>query len=255
MPLPTDLPGDPHDPRWDLDRQDCLVLAALGEPIAADFEAHCAVCTRCRADLAALSRTVQLARAPQEDVPVLDAVPSQSVWTGIAAELGLADETGHTRARRASRGRMRRWAGERGLWLVAAALLVALAAAGVGYLVGQRSSTSARTVTATAQLAAFPGGPTGVTGAASIRSLASGTELSVATRGLPLRQGYYEVWLFDPGRNQMVALGTLADNGAGTFPVPPGLDPRSYHVVDVSAQNYDGNPVHQQSVLRGELTQ
>ena len=76
-----------------------------------------------------------------------------------------------------------------------------------------------------------------------------------AERGLPLRQGYYEVWLFNPSSNQMVAVGTLADNGTGSFPVPAGLDPHAYHVVDVSAQDYDGDPAHKQSVLRGQLTQ
>jgi hypothetical protein len=53
----------------------------------------------------------------------------------------------------------------------------------------------------------------------------------------------------------MVAVGTLGDDDRGSFTVPAGLDLTAYHVVDVSAQNYDGNPAHQQSVLRGQLHQ
>ncbi len=109
-------------------------------------------------------------------------------------------------------------------------------------------------VAATATLAAMPGGPAEVHGTASFWTPRDGKKLSVSTAGLPIRAGYYEVWLYNPQLKQMVAVGTLASNHAGTFPVPAGLNPADYNVVDVSAQHFDGNPAHQQSVLRGELS-
>jgi len=138
--------------------------------------------------------------------------------------------------------------------LAGAATVLVMAGAGAGYFLGHRDIASRVSVASSARLGAMPGGPTNVSGSAIIPT-GDGEQLSVSTRGLPLRQGYYEVWLFNPNCNQMVAVGTLADNGTGSFRVPAGLDPHAYHVVDVSAQNYDGDPVHKQSVLRGQLTQ
>jgi hypothetical protein len=127
-------------------------------------------------------------------------------------------------------------------------------AGGLGYVLGHDSDGEQQSVAATATLAAMPGGPTQVEGTAELLDSADGKQLSVTTVGLPSRSGYYEVWLYNPGLNQMVAVGTLASDHAGTFPVPPGLDPADYSVVDVSAQKFDGNPEHQLSVLRGELS-
>ncbi len=129
-------------------------------------------------------------------------------------------------------------------------------ACGLGYVLGHSSDpdTGQGSVTATAQLAPMPGGPAGVAGTAHLLTTSDGKQLSVSTVGLPSRAGYYEVWMFNPAVNQMVAVGTLGANDTGTFPVPAGLDPSAYHVVDVSAQDFDGNPVHQQSVLRGQLS-
>jgi Anti-sigma-K factor rskA len=79
----------------------------------------------------------------------------------------------------------------------------------------------------------------------------------VTTSGLPPRNGYYEVWLYDPTANNMVAIGALGDGGRGTFTLPAGINLQNYHVVDVSAQDYVGGSViaHAQSVLRGQFTQ
>ena len=78
--------------------------------------------------------------------------------------------------------------------------------------------------------------------------------MSVSADGLPADDGYYEVWLFNPSINQMVAVGTLGAGGRGCFTVPDGIDLRAYHVVDVSAQKYNGNNTHERSVLRGPLS-
>ena len=39
------------------------------------------------------------------------------------------------------------------------------------------------------------------------------------------------------------------------YPLPPTLDLRTYHIVDISAEPYDGDQTHSEnSVLRGTLT-
>lgn len=264
---PPGGPADPHDPRFELDLQDALVLIALGEPAPDWVEHHRRSCRRCQEELAGLAQTVRVAR---ETVPAraeLDAVPSPAVWDGIVAELGLGrgapDVTPIARGRSAGTpqlpqlpvppaepARRARWRG-----VLAAAAVVALAVGGgIGYAVGRNGSQSQGQVQVTARLAQLPDGPAGVSGKATVHSTGSGEQLSVTTDGLPLRTGYYEVWLYDPQADRMVAIGALADDGTGTFPVPPGLDVRSYNVVDVSAQDYDGDPRHKQSVLRGGLT-
>ena len=239
---------DPHDPRFELDRLDNIMLSALGEPVDPDFEEHRRGCERCRAESAEFASTVRLGRESGEHRERFDISPASSVWTAISAELGLTTPAA-TRRHRVS---VPRW---RTAMLAGAAAVLVATGVGAGYVLGHRDTASHISVASTARLGAMPGGPTDVTGAAIIHTTGDGQKLSISTRGLPLRQGYYEVWLFNPSSNQMVAVGTLADNGTGSFPVPAGLDPHAYHVVDVSAQDYDGDPAHKQSVLRGQLTQ
>ena len=241
---------DPHDPRFELDRLDNIMLSALGEPVDPDFEEHRRGCDQCRAESAEFASTVRLGRESGEHRERFDAAPASSVWTAISAELGLTTPAAAVRNRPAfSR---QRW---RTAVLAGAAAVLVATGVGAGYALGQRDTASHVSVASTARLGAMPGGPTDVSGAAIIHTTGDGQQLSISTRGLPLRQGYYEVWLYNPSSNQMVAVGTLADNGTGSFPVPTGLDPHAYHVVDVSAQDYDGDPAHKQSVLRGQLTQ
>jgi anti-sigma-K factor RskA len=81
-----------------------------------------------------------------------------------------------------------------------------------------------------------------------------GPELDVTAAGLPLQQGYYEVWVFD-GTVKMVAVGVLGADSTASLALPPTLDLRTYHVVDISLEQYDGDQTHSQvSVLRGTLT-
>ena len=62
-----------------------------------------------------------------------------------------------------------------------------------------------------------------------------GPQLEVTAHGLPLQQGYYEVWVFDGERN-MVSLGVLGADSTASLPLPPTLDLRTYHVVDISQE-------------------
>lgn len=247
-------PVDPHDPRFELDRQDNLVLLALGESVPQEFAEHEATCAQCQQELAGYADTVSLARESDVHRDQLTAVPPASVWSGITAELGL---TGSPRATsdarvRAGTARSTRWR-----WgLLAAAAVVAIAGAGVGGYFAGRSDSASNASISTARLERVPTGPDDVSGSAVVHTAGVGRQLTITTTGLPLRQGYYEVWLFNPTTQGMTPVGTLGDHGGGTFTVPAGIDLRDYHVIDISAQDYGGSTVqHGQSVLQGPLTQ
>jgi Anti-sigma-K factor rskA len=61
------------------------------------------------------------------------------------------------------------------------------------------------------------------------------------------------VWVFD-GKTRILAIGVLRSDQQGTFPLPATLDLHTFHVVDISAEPYDGDQTHSaQSVLRGSL--
>jgi hypothetical protein len=106
----------------------------------------------------------------------------------------------------------------------------------------------------TAALQPVAGGPRDVAGRAVVVRGPAGDRLRVTTTGLPYREGYYEVWVYD-GREAMVSVGTLGPDSTGEFPLPPTLDLRTFNVVDVSEERYDGDQTHSEvSVLRGTLT-
>jgi hypothetical protein len=78
-------------------------------------------------------------------------------------------------------------------------------------------------------------------------------QLEVTLRSPRPASGYYEAWLADAGLGRMVAVGAL-HQGTTTLPLPAGLSPRSYPIVDVSVQQLNGNPAHSDvSVARGRL--
>ncbi|MGY1719996.1 anti-sigma factor [Blastococcus sp. SYSU DS0552] len=68
-----------------------------------------------------------------------------------------------------------------------------------------------------------------------------------------VEDGYYEIWLIEPGIVDMVPLGVLRP-GAQTFELPAGLDLGEFPIVDVSVEPLDGDPAHSGvSVARGVL--
>lgn len=143
-------------------------------------------------------------------------------------------------------------------WGLAAAGLVAAVLIGVvGTLVAVRpwqDGGSTPVAGSVASLSAVAGGPGGVSGRAVVVQGPDGPELDISAAGLPLQQGYYEVWVFD-GKAKMVAVGVLGADSKAALALPPTLDLRTYHVVDISLEQYDGNQTHSQvSVLRGTLT-
>ncbi len=238
---------DPHDPRFELDRLDNLTLLALGEVVDASFATHQRGCPQCQGELDALAHTVAVVRETDENS---DARPPASVWAGISSELGL---TAHGQTRRPTAGHVRRW--RYALVAIAAAVLLVVGGAG-GFLLARHGDRATVAAASHAILSAQAGGPKNVTGAATVHTTDQGRQLSITSDGLPLRQGYYEVWLYNPASGGMQPVGALGDNGSGTFTIAGSIDLRSYDVIDVSAQDYGGSTVvHQQSVLQGPLTQ
>jgi hypothetical protein len=63
---------------------------------------------------------------------------------------------------------------------------------------------------------------------------------------------YLEVWLLRPDVSGMVSLGPASPDGV--YPLPAGVDPGEFPVVDVSFEPADGNQAHSgNSLLRGPL--
>lgn len=260
---------------------DQLALLALGESVASgdgSVTGHLRQCGHCRDELESLQHTADLAR---EAVDHRDtAPPSEAVWSRIASEVGIGRPAGpvvpaprygqHRAAVPASAQaqaqapgpapapaplRSGRRPGRR--WVRPVAALVAAAAIGVtGTLGAVRPwrSDPAPVTTSAATLTVVAGGPGGVQGRAVVERGPGGPVLRVTAAGLPLQQGYYEVWVFD-GERSMVSIGVLGADSTASLPLPPTLDLRRYHVVDISQEQYDGEQTHSPtSVLRGSLT-
>jgi hypothetical protein len=209
--------------------EDDLALVALGERLPA-VSAHAADCPGCAAELLALASTVRTARGA--DLGALPPPPG-AVWDRVSSELGLGAVPVPQPPRTARR---------------AVLVLLAVAAAALGVLVVRGLPGDA---TGTRLVAL--GGSSG-TGEAVLRTEQAGRVLQVDTRGLAAPDGFYEVWLLDPGSSRILALGTLDERGGAELSVPESVDLADYAVVDVSAEPDDGDPAHSSdSVLRGDL--
>ncbi len=246
-----------------LSEQD-LVLLAFGEAetdFGADHEVreHLRSCDRCTNELETLRHVVELGRESgsyRGTAPT----PPPSVWDGIAHELALptpgdppAEKLEFPSAPRARGQRSRR------RWLIAASIAAAaVLGTGAGVLIGRATADRppASATTSSAALAPVsPDGPAEAAGTATVTRGPDGATLTVATAHLPLQQGFYQVWLYDQTANKMVPIGTLDGAGQGTFTLTPSIDLRSFNVVDISAQQLNGDPAHGSSMLRGALTQ
>lgn len=252
-----------------------IASLALGERVEPTVDEHARTCVVCLRDVDAYRHIAELARAGKHaaDVP---AGPPPQVWDRITTELGFTDvpassptaspelrpisahprpvasvpANGPAGAPAVAVVRSLRWRRA----LLAAAAVVALGGSGVaGWAIGHQASGTAPARSSEAVLAPQPGTSNAARGRAVVHTGAGGYILSVTASGLPAPKGYYEVWLFNPSINQMVAVGTLGAGARGSFTVPDGIDLIAYHIVDVSAQKYDGNNAHERSVLRGPL--
>lgn len=275
------------------EQTDVHALSTVDEP----SRVHLQECLSCRSYLAGLTRTVDVARSAADLGPSAAPALPASIWTGIAAELGIGGDAGRARTApsaessatdvprqrsmaspassippgaaldrhrqsrtrpvrsdRTLQGGARPAAWRRGLLVAAVVVAVAVGTA-AGVAIGQRNASPVAAVEYQAQLAPMPAGPVDAHATATVTQADGSQTLKVSARQLPLRQGYYEVWLYNPTADKMVAVGTLGAAGDGLFTLASTIDLRSYSVVNVSAQDFDGNPAHKTSMLQGPLTQ
>lgn len=247
-----------------LDDED-LVLFSLGEatPDAAARE-HLLTCSRCEAELVALTRVAGIGRTLR-DVE-LETAPS-SVWEGIHSELGLSPELGavpqdrertpvdgqtlaqHSvrsvkRVRRAGPVRRRALTG----LIAAAALVIGLLAGTAGTLLLLRPDEPR--LLAEAELEPFP--DWSASGSARVEEDTAGERRIVVDMSAP-SGGLREVWLLDPETSGLISLGLLSGE-TGTFVIPADIDLVRYSVIDVSEEPDDGDPAHSgDSIVRGDL--
>jgi len=239
---------------------DQLALAALpAEEPDPGVVAHLANCPLCAGHVASLRRTVELARAGGDAVDD-GAGPPERVWQAITDELALADAPADAAVDApvplAGRRRERPW------WRVAVPVAAAVLGLAVGLGVGYTASSTPQTAPdATVVALLVPIGDLDPRGAGQVEMVRAGGEeqMQVSLEGVgELSDGdYLEVWLLDPDGTRLVSLGGLTSVGGsyrGTFTVPSGLPFAEFSTVDVSVEQWDGDPGHsKQSVLRGPL--
>ena len=132
-------------------------------------------------------------------------------------------------------------------WLIgaAAALVVVITAAAVW-------TRSADDVTVLSSTELEPLGDSGQ-GSAEIVDHNGSLQLRLTTNGIESTDGFTEVWLINPDVTELISLGPIRT--AGVYDLPVGLDPTAFPIVDVSSEQFDGNPQHSgDSVLRGQFS-
>lgn len=244
---------------------DVLAVAAFdGTALSGTDHEHLKTCPMCAEQLADFQSVVAVGR---ESGDVALVAPPASVWSAVQREIAapsspVATATGGATVTsldsRRERGRPAGWT----RWLPIG--VAAAAGAVFGGLVMSASNggepspvVAAPQVVAQAQLAALPDGVDTVgSGQALFEKDADGADILVLdTENLEQASGYYQVWLINPDTSGLISLGTVGSGAQEvTFPVPPGVDPQEFSVVDISDEPLDGDPNHSKvSVLRGEL--
>lgn len=242
---------------------DQLSAAAAGDAVPDAVTEHFATCMRCRDDvdalarlLAALAQPVALEDPPADvwdrirgeiggdlsDAPSEADLPSQdhpSVTTGRSHIAAPHDELKDRRRRKP------RWA----ITAVAAAVGIVLGAGGaalVGAILGGPEDPETPEPPPVATIGEAVLDPTtkdSVQGTARmISSDADGDQLVVSVSDLP-EKGYFEVWLRDEDASRLISLGTVTSTTT-TLPVPQGVDLARFPIVDVSQEDFDGDPSH-----------
>jgi len=90
-------------------------------------------------------------------------------------------------------------------------------------------------------------------GVISLSQEETSPRITITLDRLDSGKGFVEAWLVDEPDDRMVALGVL-DGKRGTFIVPAVLNLTKYAVVDVSREQFDGDPAHAPlSLARGPV--
>lgn len=242
-----------------------LALAALREPLPGDDAAHLATCRDCRAEVAALQRSVDLLAVPALSTPAAPVTPPPAIWASIAAATGVSATPRPDAAPAApaapqaaapsapADATVLPFRSRRRPVLLAAAAAVAGAAIGAGAVAAlQGQDDAGQSVTA---VALDPLAGNEASGRAEVVVRGDGTRVLQVELDAPAREdSYYEIWLIDRDVAGMYPLGAVQP-GTQTVPLPAGLDLDQYPLVDVSVEPLDGDPTHSGvSVARGELT-
>ncbi len=224
---------------------DLLALAALpAEPVGPDVAAHLAACAACRAEVASLRRTVDLARTG----PAVDPGPPPRVWQAILAEVAREPAAPAPR-RRAPWRRM----------LVPVATVAAGLVAGLAVAVAASLPPPPPEPLAQIPLAPLTAGEPAASGTARVVAADGARDVVVEVEqpAGPPAGGYLEAWLMSPDATRLYSLGALTREPEGTgyratVRLPPDLSLATYPTVDVSAEPLDGDPGHSgRSLLRG----
>jgi hypothetical protein len=224
---------------------DQLALAALpAEPVEPEVADHLHTCRTCRAKVASLRHTVDIARDGTTD-PATDPEPPPRVWHAITAELD--DELAPPPLRSP------RW---RRLLVPVTATAASLAA---GLILGLAASSPSPVTLAQIPLTPLAPGDPATSGTANVVEYGSVRRVVIEVTE-PARGSageYLEAWLMDTDGRQLYSLGALTPEPDdtrfhGTFRLPPDLQLAAFDTVDVSAERFDGNPTHSGvSLLRG----
>jgi hypothetical protein len=242
-----------------------LASIATGQTPGAEVATHLRHCTDCSQGLA---RTERVVSALVEPVTLHE--PPASVWAGIEQELGLQQgpdagpgtPAGPAPGRPGGGGEGAGGSGDDGTvaflprpqrrrWPVitaAAAAGLVVGAMGVAVVAGlltprDGGEGSPTEPVAVGEAILAPVTDRQVEGRAEMVSEPDGVlRLTVDVSELP-SQGYYEVWLRDDQASRLISLGTVSGQST-TLPVPSGVDLDRFPVVDVSQEDFDGDPSH-----------
>lgn len=176
-------------------------------------------------------------RMTDEDFDRVD--PPAQMWSGIAAKMDRpASEVAVPR-----QARRRAWLG------VAAAVAAALVIVG-GLLV---SGSDRDNVVASVPLTNDGLSPLGAESSGKAKIVERGPSFLLrldVSKPPQEPESYIEVWLIDSQVKGMISLGPFRGNG--DYPIPSGVDPSKYPIVDISIEPSDGVPTHSGvSILRG----
>lgn len=219
--MPTSTTPGPHpDP-------DALAALAMDDRNAGAGRAHLAVCARCTREVDDLR-----AAATSGSTGAARPVPPH-LWARVEGQLRRDGQERNGEPPSPSR---RRW------WWIAAGLAV-VAIMGVAWVGGEGDRALGAVTLAPLE--------EGGSGTAVLARRDGRAELRVDVRGVDPGDGYLELWLRDAD-DALVSLGPATPGVA--HPLPPGMDPADYPVVEISVEALDGDPAHGgRSVLRGTL--